>query len=200
MRPTFSTSLLLISAVLLAGCDSRSRRASARLRTENDDLKRQVEGLEARQAELEASLLASEQTNASVPGTRVESPRLAHLSISPLSGYETGETTHLEIHLTAADGRQRPIQLHGPIEAQVLRPVSGGTPELVSSIDMTTADVRDAWRGGILGATYLIELPVPEPSGESTAWIVHIFHDDLHTGRRLEASGPIAHQPSTVMP
>ncbi len=186
---------LALIACLFTGCDTRSRTASARLRTENADLKRQIDSLTLQTAELQAKLQASMHDED--PQPLLHSPRLAHILISPITGYETKNgTAVLEVHVTAHDGRNRPIQLVGPLEAQVLRPREGLAPELVASIQLEPDAVRDAWRGGLMGATYLVQLPIP-PSASETPLLVHVFHEDLVTGRRLECSGSVSHKPST---
>ena len=191
-------SLLVLSAV---GCDARSRTASARLRTENAALSRQIDALEARQRELEASLQVAGDGPAASRDARAHTPQVATLAVSQMSGFEPGDTAGtvvLEVHVLATDGRQRPIQLVGPLEAQVLRPVPGEAPELVATLRLDPEAVRDAWRESLFGATYLV--PVPMDTADipvDTKLLVHVFHDDLRTGRRLEATGGVAHNSST---
>jgi hypothetical protein len=193
----------LVVTVPLLGCDGASRRASARLRTENAALHRQIEGLDARTRELEASLNA-DVTGSSPELAAIDTPQVATLSISSMSGFEPGDTpgtTVLEVHVQASDGRQRPIQLIGPLEAQILRPVPGGTPQVLADITLNPAEVRDAWRGGMFGATYLMPVLLSTsdlPSG--VPLLVHVFHDDARTGRRLESTGSVAQTPSTDSP
>ena len=70
--------------MLLAGCDGHSRRASARLRTENAAMQQQIETLQARQTELEATLATVEsehEVNAEALG---QMPQVAGLMVSPL--------------------------------------------------------------------------------------------------------------------
>lgn len=193
----------LALAVPLLGCDGASRRASARLRTENAALHRQIDGLEARTRELEGSLLAT-TAGTTLELTAAESPQVATLLVSPMSGFEPGDTpgmTVLEVHVQASDGRQRPIQLVGPLEAQVLRPMPGGAPRVLADITLDPAQVRDAWRGGMFGATYLVPVPLSIADLPSDApLLVHVFHDDARTGRRLESTGSVTHTPSTDSP
>jgi len=200
MRLATATSVLIVAGLLLGGCDTRSRRASARLRTENDDLKQKIDALTARQQELEATLADVEVNQGAQTGTLVDAPRLTMLAVAPLSGYEPGDQPRLDIHLTPTDGRRRPIQLHGPIEAQVLRPRPGDQPEVVATRTLTANEVRDAWRGGLFGTSYLVDVPIEAPSADVDGWVVHIFHRDLRTDRTLEATGTIAHHPSTGSP
>ena len=193
----------LVVCVPLLGCDGASRRASARLRTENASLQRQIEGLEARTRELEAAVTA--KTSGSSPElTAINTPQVATLSVSSMSGFEPGDTpdsTILEVHVQASDGRQRPIQLVGPLEAQILRPVQGEPPQVLADIRLDPTQVRDAWRGGMFGATYLVPVPLSTIDlPADSPLLVHIFFDDARTGRRLESTGSVTHTPSTDSP
>jgi hypothetical protein len=187
--------------LLGSGCDARSRRASARLRTENASLHTQIGSLEARQRELEASLQVADTGSPSPADALAEMPQVATLAVSSMSGFEPGDTEDtmvLEVHVRATDGRQRPIQLVGPLEAQVLRPVPAESPQLVADIQLDPKAVRDAWRSSMFGATYLIPISLDAADVPTdTPLLVHIFHDDVRTGRRLEASGVVAHHSST---
>ncbi|MDP7070764.1 MAG: hypothetical protein QF561_05380 [Phycisphaerales bacterium] len=194
--------IALSSLILVAGCDAASRRASARLRTENAALERQIESLEARTRELEGTLHAIETEAALAPDTAAQAPQVATLEVSPLSGFEPGASIDdvvLEVHVEATDGRQRPIQLVGPLEAQVLRARPGEAPDLLADVTLSPAAVRDAWRGSLFGATYLVPIPMPRPAADQQL-LIQVFHDDLRTGRTLECSGGIAHKPSTETP
>jgi len=196
--------MVLVSLVLLGasiGCDTKSRTASARLRTENAALNKHVDALEARQRELEASIQTADAGPDAVRNAAALGPQVATLAVSPMSGFEPGNTPDtliLEVHVQATDGRQRPIQLVGSLEAQVLRPVPGAAPELVADVRLDAKAVRDAWRSSLFGATYLI--PVPLDAADVAAdspLLVHVFHDDLRTGRQLEATGGVSHHSST---
>jgi hypothetical protein len=191
--------LLVLLALMVApiqGCDGASRRASARLRTENAGLLRQIDELKARTRELEAGLLAAEQEQHRFSGQLTAAPRLATITVSPMSGFEPGnseDTKTLEVHVAATDGLNRPIQLVGPIEAQVLRPVPGAEPEVVASAILSPAEVRDAWRGGLFGTTYLVPIQLQTASlAKNKTLLVHVFHEDLTTGQRVEGTGGIA--------
>jgi hypothetical protein len=197
--------LTLAAVVMLStGCDSRSRRASARLRTENAALQQQLEAMSARTRELEIGLRAAEASAGEMPGTRVAAPRVTAIAVSPMSGFEPGaspDSTVLEVHVTAMDGRQRPVQLVGPLRAQVLRPIPDQPPSVLAEVVLDPETVRDAWRGSLFGATYLIPIDLETNAlPTSTPLLVHVFHEDLTTGTRLEATGGVAHQPSTSQP
>ncbi|MDP6479548.1 MAG: hypothetical protein QGI75_05835 [Phycisphaerales bacterium] len=191
-----------LAAVLsCSGCDSRSRRASARLRTENALLLQQIDALESRQRELKASLQAIDAESPTRTKASAEVPQVATITVSSMSGFEPGETEDgmvLEVHVQATDGKQRPIQLVGPLEAQVLRPVPGEPPQLLVDLKLDPEAVREAWRSSLFGATYLIPIPMATSDVQpDMPLLVHVFHDDLRTARRLEASGTVAHHLST---
>ena len=104
MRLGIAATMMLTAMLLLAGCDGHSRRASARLRTENAAMQQQIETLQARQTELEATLATVEsehEVNAEALG---QMPQVAGLMVSPLSGFEPTDddaSLRLELHVSA---------------------------------------------------------------------------------------------------
>jgi len=70
-----------------------------------------------------------------------------------------GSTT-IDLHVTAVDGRGRPIQLTGRLKAVArFMPVDKESIEL-GRVSLSPAEVRDAWRAGVLGASYQVEIPL----------------------------------------
>jgi len=194
--------VVLAGLIATAGCDTRSRRAPPRLRTENAALEQTIQSLEARNRELEGTLNAIETEAAMAPGTASQAPQVATLAVSPMSGFEPGAASGeviLEVHVEATDGRQRPIQLVGPLEAQVLRPRPDSPPEVLADVTLDPAAVRNAWRSSLFGSTYLVPITMLQPETDQPL-LVHVFHNDLRTGRRLECTGSVTHQPSTEPP
>jgi len=186
-----STSRLLLAGatlVLATGCTGGMRRANARLRTDNAQLQDTVAALRLKQTELEAQLQRAGELN---PARSLQAlvPQVAAIAISPLSGLDPSPPGGpvLQIHVVAVDGRGRPIQLAGPLEAQVLEPISGQSPRVLASIRLDAAGAHDAWRGGPLGATWLIDVPLPADL-PAEPLLIHVEHRDLRTDRVLRAS------------
>ena len=155
--------LLLAGAalVLAAGCSGGMRRANARLRTENATLEDTVATLKQQHIELNAQLQAAVASSPEPP-IQALVPQVATIAISPMSGLDPTPSAGpvLQLHVVALDGRGRPIQLAGPLDAQVLQPVVGQPPVVLAAMALNLAEARDAWRGGPLGTTWLIEVPL----------------------------------------
>lgn len=185
----------VMSALVLQSCDTRSRRASARLRTENAHLEQQVDVLSTRVQELEAALATTESDQGLSAGALAMSPLPVQLQIASISGFEPGDSEDriiAEVHITAHDGLGRPVQLVGPIEVQVLRPVEGGEPVLLGRLDLDPHEVRRAWRQGLVGATYLAQVDLEAADVEPGSFVLtHVFHQDARTDRRLETAGAL---------
>jgi hypothetical protein len=186
---TAPTLLLAGAALVLAtGCTGGMRRANARLRTDNARLQDTVEALQLQRTGLEAQLQAALASN---PDSSVHAmvPQVATISISPMSGLDPSphDGPVLQIHVVALDGRGRPIQLAGPLEATLLQPVSGQSPRVLASTRLDVAAARDAWRGGPLGTTWLVDVPLPDNLPDEPL-LIHVEHRDLRTDRVLRAS------------
>ena len=167
------------------------RKANARLRDENAALQDAVAALNLQQSELEGQLHAATQA---APEATTDAamtamiPQVAAISLSGMSGLDPSppsDTAVLQLHVTAVDGRGRPIQLVGALEAQVLRPVPEAAPQLVAATRLDPSQVREAWRGGPLGTTWLIEVPLPQDATQQPL-LLHVQYDDLRTGRSLQ--------------
>ena len=96
----------------------------------------------------------------------------------------------LQILVGSVDGRNRPVQLAGTLEVQVLCPRSGNAPELVGSTTLEGPQLRDAWRGGLLGVHWLVEVPIHKGATLDDL-LVHVRYVDMRTGRTLSTSGSI---------
>lgn len=164
------------------------RRANARLRTENATLEDTVATLKQQHIELNAQLQAAVASSPEPPMQALV-PQVATIAISPMSGLDPTPSAGpvLQLHVVALDGRGRPIQLAGPLDAQVLQPVVGQPPVVLASMALDLAEARDAWRGGPLGATWLIEVPLPHDLPDEPL-LIHVEHRDVRTDRVLRAT------------
>jgi len=156
------SSLGLVIVVLASGCDSRSRKASARLRVEVHQLKEELELSRHQVSELEAKVAEAAVESGGNSVALLNVPRVAAIELSRLSSVRAASegSTTLDLHVTAVDGRGRPIQLTGRLKAVArFMPVDKESIEL-GRVSLSPAEVRDAWRAGVLGASYQVEIPL----------------------------------------
>ena len=147
-----------------SGCDSRSRKASARLRDEVHQLKEELKLSKHEISELEAKLAEATDRDGGDVDMALNMPRVAAIELSPYSSLRwkmnSGEEAALDLHVTAVDGRSRAIQLTGTLDVVArFMPVNGVSIEL-GRVSLSEARVRDAWRAGVLGASYQVEMPI----------------------------------------
>ncbi|MEE3001162.1 MAG: hypothetical protein VX908_00545 [Planctomycetota bacterium] len=156
------SSLGLVIVVLASGCDGRSRKASARLRVEVHQLKEELELSRHQVSELEAKVAEAAVESGGNSVTLLNVPRVAAIELSRLSSVRSASegSATLDLHVTAVDGRGRPIQLTGRLKAVArFMPVDKESIEL-GRVSLSPAEVRDAWRAGVLGASYQVEIPL----------------------------------------
>ncbi len=156
------SSLGLVIVVLASGCDGRSRKASARLRVEVHQLKEELELSRHQVSELEAKVAEAAVESGGNSVALLNVPRVAAIELSRLSSVRAASegSTTLDLHVTAVDGRGRPIQLTGRLKAVArFMPVDKESIEL-GRVSLSPAEVRDAWRAGVLGASYQVEIPL----------------------------------------
>jgi hypothetical protein len=172
------SSLGLAIVVLASGCDGRSRKASARLREEVHQLKEELETSRHQISELEAKLAEAADESGENTVTLLNVPRVAAIELSRLSSVRWGSAsegrTTLDLHVTAIDGRGRPIQLTGSLGAVArFMPVDEESIEL-GRVSLSPAEVRDAWRAGVLGASYQVEIPLQPAPVEGEYGGIHV--------------------------
>ncbi len=139
-------------------------------------------------SELEAKLSEVAHESGGNTVTLLNVPRVAEIELSRLSSVRRESAADglitLDLHVTAIDGRGRPIQLTGSLEAVArFMPVDAESIEL-GRVSLSPAEIRDAWRAGVLGASYQVEIPLrPAPlSGEYSGIHVSARFTDAHTG------------------
>lgn len=198
-QPAVRTFLIMAVLVLATGCDSASRKASARLRRDVVNLQQQVDALQKQEKELQAQLKQAQEGRDELEAEILAStPFVSSIALSPFSGMrrDEGDGPVMELFVSAVDGRGRPLQVVGRLQAlAMLIPSEGETVEL-GRVDLGPAEVRDAWRGGLGGASYLVEVPMTGSLPEGTSTVhVRVFHEDARTGEVFEASGDIRPKP-----
>ncbi len=167
---------LVAGAILLPACTSNIERENDRLRADNRDLRTRVDLLGAQQRELAAKLAEANQARQAAldPAVLDAIPRVASLDIDSLSGFLPGDPSKpvraLGIFVVPRDGRQRFVPAVGTlsVEARHMPALSAGEsghPELEFTLhaDLTPTQLRDAYRSGITGTHYAVELPLEHP-------------------------------------
>ena len=185
--------------ILLMSCSDRSRAANARLRDQVHNLEERNQQLKLRNEEL-LQHLASTEMELPVPVMAGDAaiPVVTAISIDNSSGRRQTPDSNgqrpLEVHVRAIDGRNRPVQLAGSMRIQVTRIEEGQPPVELHAIELTPAEVRDAWRGGLLGSpTWLISIPLAEEdlAADRQVLDVTVFYEDLRTGQSLECGDKV---------
>lgn len=153
----------VLLAASLTGCGIRiggNATISAendRLRDENADLKTKVEELELRDEEFRRKVEAT-PANPSVD---------AVAALPVLTTFEIASTAHTRparegrpsaavVYLTCRDGRDRAIQITG-----TLRVVVSANGAVVAERTLNPLELRDAFRSGLSGGGYTVEVPLP---------------------------------------
>lgn len=205
MARAIAALLVVVSAAGPAACRSADiAQANDELRDRVVDLEDEVRELRDLNAELEVKLAAA---GAATPAgelperVRASIPRVTRISISRLSHARDddgdGRVDRLTLYLLPADGRGRFVQLVGEATASATVPVVGGPPLAIGDLTLDAPAVRDAYRSGLTGTHYTIELPVELPEGDPPATCtVQVAFDDALTGRRHSASRTVDLAPS----
>lgn len=169
------------------------------------ELERRVSELEARNSELAAQLSAARDAEAASPGpgdpgaeVREATPRLVSLAFGGGSAEwaglakdgSRGATVHVAIE--PRDGRSRAIQVAGRCEVTVAFVDPAGTARAIGHRAYAPLELRDAWRSGLMGSHYAIEVPVTVPEGLPRGpWSVSVSMTDGWTGRTARWAGSV---------
>ena len=140
------------------------------LRRQVRDLEEQVNAAKAKQVELEQQLVQSaksaEEKSSIDPAILAATPHVASVQIGGSSGFlaskvgvETGGCT-ARIYLEPSDGLGRFLQIVGSVQISVFDLKAGGKSQTLGTAEFSPSQVRDAWRGGILGSHYTFEIPL----------------------------------------
>lgn len=166
-RPFAACGLALL---ILAGC-SQARiggstppdRVIAQLRDENAGLRRELDALnariEARLAELEA--VGARSDDAAPP--QVAPPRLHAVKLGGLSGAidsdNDGRDDLVRLYVRTLDEYGRFLPIEGQADVQIVE--WGGEPRVVAAKAYDRDGFRRAYRSGIAGTHYTLEVPLP---------------------------------------
>lgn len=194
----FATMTLLAGAASLPACraggDKSVEKANDDLRRTVLDLEGEVAGLRGRNAELAAKLEECDRARAgTLPKDVLEAiPRCVGVTIGGLSGYQPArrdQPAKIVIDLEPTDALGRFVQIVGTlhVETRALGPVGSEAKEgSVLETELGPTQLRDAYRGGLLGPRYTIEIPAPSvrPPGDL---VMRVRFVDALTGRSHEA-------------
>ena len=190
--------MLFAGAVLLPACRAGGEKSVEKA---NDDLRRtvldlegKVAALQGRNAELTAKLEESERARAgALPKDVLEAiPRCVGVSIGGLSGYQPArrdQPAKIVIDLEPTDALGRFVQIVGTlhVEARALGPVgSDAKSGEALEAELGPAQLREAYRGGLLGPRYTVEIPASGvwPPGDL---VMRVRFVDALTGRSHDA-------------
>ncbi len=196
--------LMVLSVVLasggVGGCRSGGfANANDALRRRVVELEGQVGRLERRNDELAAELARASGAPDSLPeAIRVNTPRVATLGIGTRSHVrpvrEPGDVRarRLIVYVEPADGRGRFVQMVGALTVHVDVLPLDAEPVSIGHLDLAPAELRDAYRSGMLGTHYTAEVPldVSDAAGISSC-DVRVVYTDGRTGRRLDTHASI---------
>lgn len=203
-----------LSLVLVAGCSVGGSKSASQA---NDELRRRVMALEDQKKTLEqtnAELLAkvaemSKERGQAFPDDVLAAvPRCASISISDLGTWldpaDVGKpATSAHVSISALDGRGRSMQGVGTLRVEVMALPAGATivsstgeraaregstPLRSAKAELGPAAMRDAYREGFFGASYVVELPIEPLAERNGVVLVRASFADAITGATHEAT------------
>ncbi len=206
MARTIFCLAIVLTAITLGGCQANAKVSpeNARLRLEAVELRNKINDLERRNRELEVQLKQASASTGVSDEVLANTPQLTEIVISSLSfandKAKTGRPNGITIYLDPQDGLGRFMQLAGSVAATVVLLPGGAEPITIGRLEMSPSQVRDAYRSGITGTHYTIEIPIqlPEPGtpgAEEKQALVTLAVTDGHTGQRFSAQRTIPFKP-----
>ncbi len=163
---------LLLGALVIAagGCNKATilmPTDADQLREKVRDLSVEVEQLNGANKELKQQLeLASKESQSRTgisPDVAAATPRLAAVRVgSPSHFARSGEakTCVATIYLEPQDGLGRFLQIVGTLDVSLFELSSTGTSRTLGTASFGPLEVRNAWRGGMIGSHYTFEIPM----------------------------------------
>lgn len=208
------SSALAVALSLAPGCTAGGSKSASQA---NDDLRRRVMALEDQKKTLEqtnAELLAkvaelSKDRGLGMPAEVLAAmPRCASISISDLGTWldpaDVGKpATSAHVSVAALDGRGRSMQGVGTLRVEVLvlpagatmvndagqRIAKDGAAALrAAKAELGPAALREAYREGLFGASYVVDLAIEPLAERNAAVLVRATFADAITGATHEAT------------
>lgn len=211
----FGLAVGIVSAALLSACSVGGSKSMAKA---NDDLRRRVIALEDEKKALEqtnAELLAkvaelSKDRGPALPEDVLAAmPRPTSISVSGLGTWLdpsdiSKPAASVHVSVSVLDGRGRSMQGVGTLRIEVLvlplgativhdsgerAPRNGATPLRTARAELGPTAMREAYREGLFGASYAVDLPMESPLPErKAAVVVRASFADAVTGLTHEAT------------
>ncbi|MSQ91024.1 MAG: hypothetical protein EXS01_06510 [Phycisphaerales bacterium] len=186
--------VMLAGSALIAGCQGTALTPSPSdaLRIQVRSLSERVTSLEAQKTQLEQQLasvsLEAQQKSGSDPEILAATPQVAAVQIGGRSHVDLGANCTARVYLDPSDGLGRFIQIVGSVRVSVFELTAAGESRRLGHGEYSPLQLRDCWRGGLMGSHYTIELPLAAEgwscAGAATANLE--FTDGL-TGRTFTA-------------
>lgn len=165
----------------------RERLASIEKR--NKALELENSGLKGRLAEAEAALTREQRELAEA------TPRLSAISITSSSLIKVAPdgTQTLTLRLDPSDDRGRFMQVVGSLSVRVVAVPTDGAPTPLAVARFDPAQVREAWRGGVMGSGYVFEIPLTGWSSGRLPETVDVVVNftDAPSGQELRDERPV---------
>jgi hypothetical protein len=185
--------VLVVSGLVQSGCSNAGRQANARLRTQVHELEQDLDRAKLQVAELESQLASAMASGDPITAElEANTPQVAAIGLSPFSGMHRteGDRTEVELYVSSVDGRGRSVQMVGTLEAVIMHLPTSGSPRVLGRADLDLPGVRDAWRSGLGGVSYLITVPL-EPPVPASSLHARVVYRDGRTGVEHEASADL---------
>lgn len=199
----------LTLALLLTGCGSATIGGAKGFSTANDELRAKVAALEAEnaqlkatKAELEGNLAQEERVRRGLISADVLAaiPVCSGITIDSLSGLYPASSesapTRCDIYLEPFDGRRRFVQIVGNLRAEVLAlhpSAAAAAPVVIGTLSLSPAQLREAYRSGLTGTHYSLEVPItsPQVALHKADLVIRVQFEDALTGKVHEATHTI---------
>ncbi len=156
---------------------------------ERDEFRARVAELETKNAEL--ALARDVKLD---PEAAEAMPALAGVALSSLSTGRLVDANHatLALVLEPRDGLGRFLQFTGTLRASVAVLIPGRDPLPAGSSTVTPKALRDAYRSGLLGTHYTLEIPLTWEGAEvARAVSISVEFTDALTGKSYPCQGTV---------
>jgi hypothetical protein len=191
--------LVLLSVLSAGGCGPKNyANENDSLRAQVLDQQREIEALTLRNAELTAELAAA---GAAPDGVSEEvhtnTPRVAKIAVGRWSEARDadgdGVIEMAIVYVEPSDGRGRFLQIVGDLAVHIALLPADQDAITIGRVELSPTEVRDAYRSGVGGAHYTLDVPItlPESMDGLGTCEVHAVFTDGRTGRTYEASRTI---------
>lgn len=185
--------LMLVSGckvtVLEPTSEDTVRERMVSIEKRNKELQLENSGLKSRLAEAEAGLSREQRELAQA------TPRLSAIPIASSSLIQSAADGSLTmtLRLDPSDDRGRFMQVVGTLSVRVVAVPVDGAPVPLAVARFDPDQVREAWRGGVLGSGYVFKIPLTGwesgPLPETVDVVINF--SDAPSGRELRDERPV---------